>query len=492
MTLLIRNATALYPCRTRGEAPLVNAWLRIDGGAIAGLGAEPCPEGIADGARVIDGTGRLVIPGLINLHHHFFQSLTRAVPAGLSAYSVDWLRTMYPLWQELDCEVVDAAARIAAAELMLTGATTSIDFAYLYPGGRREIFDTEIAAVRAIGLRLHAVRGCVPRLEGSIERDLGSVPGADAIRLVEDDETIIAACEDAIARHHDPTPLSMCRIGVGPTSVPYHSPALLERLSRIAVEAGCDRHLHLQPNPLEVEECERLHGCRPTEFLQRVGWLGERSCIAHATKHTGEDIRRLADTGTGVAHCPSQNMRLGYPAGPVPEMRAAGVRVGVGVDGASSNDGGGFLGELRLAHMIHRIDGLHPGYGPDQWMRAADVLWMATRDSAAILGRDDIGRLEPGCAADVVLVDLRRIGYAGGLHDPLASLVFAGDSAIVDMTIINGEIVVENGKLCRASEASLVDDANRIAAQMVHRAETRTGRGFGSRAQEMLRACRCS
>jgi len=491
MTIVIRHAAALYPCRARGEAPVVDAWLRIEGTGIVDCGPEPCPEHFTHAARVIDSRGKVVLPGFINLHHHFFQSVSRAMPVGLYAYSLDWLRTMYPLWQELDTEAVDAAARLASAELLLTGATTSVDFAYLYPAGRSELFDVEVAAVRGMGLRLHAIRGCTPRLDGSIEADLASVRGTGKIRMVEGTDEILQACSAAISRHHDSSRRAMCRVGVGPTAIPFRTPDLMQSLSSLALEAGCDRHVHLQPRPTELEECARLHGCRPTEFLRRIGWLGERSIIAHAALHETQDIRVLADTGTGVAHCPSQNMRLGYPAGAIPAMRAAGVRVGVGVDGGSSNDSGSFLGELRLAHMIHRLDGVHRNYGPAEWMRASDVLWLATRDSAAILGRDDIGRLEAGCAADVVLIDLRQIGYAGALHDPLSTILFAGDTTIVDTTIVNGEVLVEHGRLCRADETRIIDDANRVAAAMIERAESRTDRVFESMSGELLRLCRC-
>lgn len=490
-TIAVRNAAMLYPCRSRHEAPLADAWLRIDGAGIVDLGPEPCPADLAGAGRVIDARGKVVLPGFINLHHHFFQSLTRAMPVGLYAYSLDWLRTMYPLWQEIDAEAIEVAARLAASELLLTGATTSVDFAYLYPGGRAELFDREVAAVRSAGLRLHAVRGCTPRLDGALGRDLATIPGFGDIRLEESTADILAASEAAIARHHDRSRHSMCRIGVGPTALPAGDPGLLRDLAALALEAGCDRHIHLQPRPVELEESARLHGCRPTEFLRRVGWLGERSIIAHATKHEAADIRILAESGTGVAHCPSQNMRLGYPAGPIPEMRTAGVRVGIGVDGGASNDGGSYLGELRLAHMIHRLEGVHEGYGPDQWMRASDVLWMATREAAAILGRDDIGRLAPGCAADLVMIDLRQIAYAGALHDPLSAVLFAGDTTVVDTTIVNGAIVVEGGRLANGGESRIVDDANRVAAEMVRRAEARTDRRFESRAAKLLRLCCC-
>jgi cytosine/adenosine deaminase-related metal-dependent hydrolase len=202
--------------------------------------------------------------------------------------------------------------------------------------------------------------------------------------------------------------------------------------------------------------------------------------------HTDEDIRVLAEAGSGVAHCISQNMRLGYPAGPIPAMRAAGVPVGIGVDGAASNDGGSMLGELRLVHLVHRLAGLQPDYAPERWLTPHEVLWMATRHGAALLGRDDIGRLAPGCAADLAVIDLRQVGYAGGLHDPLGTLLMAGDSTVVHTTIVNGTIVERDGRLARVSQARVVDDANRMSAAMVRRASARTGLAFGSIAPRLV------
>jgi cytosine/adenosine deaminase-related metal-dependent hydrolase len=482
-SLLIRRAGVIYPCVDWGEQPVLDGWLHAEGPAITGLGPEPCPHVGAD--LVIDARGKVVIPGLVNVHHHFFQSITRAVPSGQRAFALGWLRAMYPLWQELDPAAIRAASRVAAAELLLTGATTGADFAYLYPGGQSELLDVEIEAVRELGLRLHLIRGCTPVLEGMIEQELRSLPGFDKIKLVETSAGIMAACESAIAKFHDPSRFAMCRVGIGPTAVPYRDRSLLEALVRLSEEAGVGRHTHLSSCPDEVSRCQDLHGCRPTEFLRGLGWLGERCWLAHCTMHTDDDIRVLAETGTGVAHCPSQNMRLGVPAGPIPRMREAGVRVGIGVDGAASNDGGSMLGELRLALMIHRLAGVHADFGPGQWFTPRDVLWMATRDGAAILGRDDIGRLQAGCAADIVIIDLEQIGYGGGLHDPLGTLLMAGDTTIVDTTIVNGQVVVRNGRLTCASERRLIADANRVAAAMVTRAFQRTGLDFGSLAPRL-------
>jgi 8-oxoguanine deaminase len=482
-SVLVRHAAAIYPCAERNEEPIVDGWVRIDGARVTALGPEPCP--CAESDIVVDGRGKVVIPGLVNVHHHFSQSLTRAVPFGQREWSLGWLRSMYPLWQELDADAMHAGSQLAAAELLLTGATTSADFAYLYPDGRADLLDVEVVSVRQVGLRLHVVRGCTPILEGDIAAQLKSTPGIDAIRLNETHAQIYAACERALGRYHDSSLLAMCRVAVGPTAVPYQDADLLKTLLRMSEEARCGRHVHLQPRPDDVRRCHELHGCRPTEFLRRVGWLGPSSWLAHATMHTEEDIRVLAETGTGVAHCISQNMRLGFPAGPIPAMLAAGVPVGIGVDGAASNDGGSVLGELRLVHLVHRLAGVQPGYAPERWFTAHDVLWMATRQGAAILGRDDIGRLAPGCAADLALIDLRQVGYAGGLHDPLGTLLMAGDASVVDTTIVNGAIVVRDGRLTRVSQARVVEDANRESAAMVRRATARTGLTFGSLAPRL-------
>lgn len=476
--LTIRHAAVLHPCERRDEEPLLDAWVRIEGNRIVDLGAEPCPL-TADGPT-IDASRKLVVPGLINLHHHFSQSITRAMPDGLSHHTLPWLQTMLPLWRELDEEATAAAVRLAAAELLTTGATTSVDMPYLFPGGQEGLLDVEVAAVREMGLRLHLVRGNATHLAPPLASYLEGLRGGAHPTLVESEVAILAATRSAIDAHHDPGRFSMCRVALGPLSVTYDRPDFLRALVRLSEEAGCGRHTHLTPREDEVALCQALHGCSPSSFLRDLGWFGAGSWVAHGSRLTPEDIAVLAQEGSGVSHCPNQNMRLGFPAGPVPELLAAGVKVGFGVDGCSSNDSGSMLGELRVAHMIHRLEGVHSGYGPDRWLTARDVLWMATRDAAAILGRDDIGRIAPGCAADFVLVNLDQLGFAGGLHDPLSTLLFAGDTAVVDMTIVNGRIVVEDGRLACVDQRAVVAAANRAAARLVEKAQRRTGLSWRS------------
>jgi cytosine/adenosine deaminase-related metal-dependent hydrolase len=483
-TLLIRHAGMVYPCATPGETPLTDAWVAITGEIVSGLGPEPYAGPKA--AHEIYARGHLVLPGFINMHHHYSQSLTRVVPAGQKGRSLDWLACMYPLWQELDPEIMDVASRLASAQLLLSGTTTSVDHAYFYPGGQHDLLDVEIRAVREMGLRQHAVRGCVPRLEGAIEDRIMAMSGGNAIATGEEPDAILKACERALAKFHDPSPLSMVRLGIGPTMITYFHPELMERLGRLADEADCDRQIHVTPRPDDVMLCAKMHGCRPTAYLDRLGWLKPKTCLIHCTMHTAEDIGILAGTGAGMAHCPSQNMRLGFPVGPVPEMRAAGVPVAIGVDGAGSNDGGSMLTEMRLALLSHRLMSTHANYEPENWMTPHEVLWMATREAARILCRDDIGRLAPGCAADVVLIDVGQLCYAGGLHDPLACMLFVGDTGQVDTTIVAGRVLVRGGQLVEADARKLTANANRAAAAMVRRLRARTGHDFGSHADRLV------
>jgi len=264
--------------------------------------------------------------------------------------------------------------------------------------------------------------------------------------------------------------------------ITYFHPDVMHRLGRLADEANCDRQIHVTPRPDDVALCAQIYGCRPTEYLNRIGWLKPKTCLIHCTMHNSDDIATLAGTGAGVAHCPSQNMRLGFPIGPIPEMRTAGIPVGIGVDGAGSNDGGSMLAEIRLTTLIHRLMGVHAAYSPENWMTPHDALWMATREGARILCRDDIGRLSPGYAADMVLIDLGQLCYAGGLHDPLACTFFVGDTGQIDTTIVAGRVLVSNGRLTETSEEALTANANRAAANMVRRLRERTGIDFSSRA----------
>jgi cytosine/adenosine deaminase-related metal-dependent hydrolase len=474
-TVLLRNADRIYTCNETDEV-IENGYVLIRDNVIEDIGQEPCPVAQAD--AVHDLSGCLVIPGFVNIHHHFFQSLTRAIPAGQRAVSLDWLAGMYPLWAEFDPEAIYWGALAAAGELLLSGATTSADLAFLLPGNDGESVGEEVRAAQEIGLRLHLVRSGMPTLEGDIEQQLGPILGDKLSNFIDDEETLLSRMEADVRRHHDSSRLSMLRLDLGPTAVTYEKPSLMSRIADLAKEHGCGLHTHYRPRGNERAQALELTGDTPIKFLDKSGWLGPRTWFAHCTQLNAEEIKMFADRGCGVAHCPRTIIRLGYAVAPIADMRRAGVKVGVGVDGGASNDGGAFLADLRLALLLHRVGSEDDADPLDNWLTPHDVLVMATRTAAAVLGRDDIGRLEPGLAADVAAFDMRRIGYVGALADPLGGLLMSGSDSQAKLTIVNGVVVVEDGKLTRVDESRLVEQANLKAARLLNQAEANTGLSF--------------
>ena len=474
-TVLLRNVDHIYTCNDKDEV-IENGYVLIQDNVIEDVGQEPCPVAQAD--DVYDLSGCLVVPGFVNLHHHFFQSLTRAIPAGQRAVSLDWLAGMYPLWAEFDPEAIYWGTLAAAGELLLSGATTSADLAFILPGNEGESVDEEVRAAREIGLRLHLVRSGMPTLEGDIEQQLGSILGDRLSNFIDDDETLLSHMAADIRRHHDSSRFSMLRLDLGPTAVTYQMPTFMSRISALANEHGCGLHTHYRPRQSEREEALELTGGTPIEFLDGSGWLGPRTWFAHCTQLNAEEIKMFADRGCGVAHCPRTIIRLGYAVAPIAEMRHAGVKVGVGVDGGASNDGGAFLADLRLALLLHRVGGEDDAETLSAWMTPYDALVMSTRTAANVLGRDDIGRLEPGLAADLAAFDMRRIGYVGALADPLGGLLMSGSDTQAKLTMVNGRVVVEDGRLKSIDESRLVEQANLTAARLLHQAETNTGLSF--------------
>jgi cytosine/adenosine deaminase-related metal-dependent hydrolase len=374
---------------------------------------------------------------------------------------------MYRIWAGIDEEAVYYASLVAIGELLLTGCTTTADFLYLFPNGKKHLLDLEFRAARELGIRFHGFRGCMPVMEGNIARELKTT--LDPSKLTETEDQILSACEEAFQRHHDRKEFAMARVGVGPTTVVYEQPSLLKQLKQLASKNGglCQTHLH--PRPDEIEKCKVLHDCSPLQFLEQIDWLDEKTAIAHGTRLRPEDLNILARNDCGVTHSPSCHMRLGFPVAPVPEMISRSIPVGIGVDGGASNDSGDLLGELRTTMLVHRIEGVHPGLKPEHWLGPQDVFRMATRDGAKILNRRDIGSLEAGKAADLILVDLSGIPYAGALSDPLGALVYCGCCHVVHTSIINGKVVVREGRLTGASEEGIASRANEIARRLLEK-----------------------
>lgn len=425
-------------------------------GWIEQVGATPELPDQAD--EVVDLSHHLVLPGLVNTHHHLYQTLTRAVPAAQDADLFHWLRTLYPIWARLTPEDIRISTQLGLAELARSGCTTASDHLYLFPNGSR--LDDEIEASRPVGLRLHASRGSM-----SLGETQGGLP-PDSV--VEKPETILKDCQRVIEAYHDPAPGAMTRIVVAPCSPFSVTRELMQQTAELARVHGVRLHTHLAETLDEERFCLETFSQRPLEYAEGLGWSGPDVWFAHAVHIRPPEIEAMSRAGIGVAHCPSSNMRLASGIAPVRRYLAAGVQVGLGVDGSASNDSSHLLAEARQALLLARLGGAaRPDLdGLPGMFTARQALELATRGGAAVLGRDDIGALEPGKCADFVSIDLRRIEYAGAGHDPVAAAVLCAP-ATVDHSWVHGRPVVQDGRLTGLDEERLVRDHNRAARRLV-------------------------
>ncbi|HLT69003.1 MAG TPA: 8-oxoguanine deaminase [Acidimicrobiales bacterium] len=411
---------------------LSGGWVACRDGFVTAVGAAPDPPPPA--ARVLRADGCLVTPGLVNTHHHIFQNLTRSFRPATSASLFDWLTTLYPRWALLDEEASYLAAWVGLAELALGGCTTSSDHLYVHPAGGGDVLGAEIAAAREVGLRFHPTRGSM-----SLSQKDGGLP-PDSV--VQDEDTILAESEAAVAAHHDPAPGAMVRIALAPCAPFNVSPDLMRRTAELAERLDVRLHTHLAEDPDEDRYCLERYGRRPIEHFEDCGWGTDRAWVAHCIYPNEAEIARLGAWGTGVAHCPSSNMMIGGGGiAPVAEMRAAGVPVGLGCDGSASTDCASLWLEARGALLLARQRG-----GPTSFT-ARDALELATRGSAACLGRlGELGVLAPGAAADLVAWKLEGPAFAGALSDPVEALLRCGPVA-AHHTVVAGRPVVEDGEL---------------------------------------------
>ena len=435
--LLLRNAlTVVTMDAAVGDIP--GGDVRIEGGVIAAVGA-----GLAvEGAETIDASGCIVTPGLVNTHHHLFQSLTRAVPGGQDALLFGWLRTLYPIWARMRPGDIRAATRLGLAELALSGCTTSSDHLYLFPNGTR--LDDTIEAAADVGLRFHPTRGAM-----SIGETKGGLPPDD---LVEREEAILEDCLRVIDAFHDPRPGAMVRVGVAPCSPFSVSRELMRDAAVLAREKGVRLHTHLAENDEDVRYSLETFGCRPGQYAEDLGWTGADVWHAHCVKLDGQEIDLFARTRTGVAHCPCSNCRLGSGIAPVRALRDAGVPVGLGVDGSASNDAGRLVDEARQAMLLQRV-----ARGADA-MSAREALEIATVGGAAVLGREDIGRIAPGMRADLAVWDASGVESAGS-WDP-AALLLAGPRQVRDL-VVEGRVVARQGRLASVELPRVIEEARR-------------------------------
>lgn len=455
MLTLIHDARLVAPMDDR-RSRFPGGFVLVRDERIEAVGAAPAPR-LDEPHTRIDARGKVVLPGLVNTHHHLPQTLTRNVPRVQEAPLFRWLVELYEIWRGLDADAVDAAARVGLGELLLTGCTTSTDHLYLFPRGQDRLIDVEIAAARDLGIRFQPTRGSMSR-----GKSQGGLPPDD---VVQDEAAILEDSRRLIREHHDPRPGAMTRIALAPCSPFSVTDDLMRRTAELARENGVRLHTHMAETLDEERYCLEVYGCRPVEYLRRLGWLGSDVWLAHCVHLSDPEIALFAETATGVAHCPSSNFRLGSGIAPVRKMLEAGVPVGLGVDGSASNDTSNMLAEVRQALLAHRL-----GADPSRWVTAEEALWMATRGGARCLGRDDVGSLEPGKAADLILVDTRRLSYAGAGGDILAGLVFSPWPEPVDTVMVNGRVVVEGGTLAGVDVEALVARADRIAAGLLGRA----------------------
>jgi cytosine/adenosine deaminase-related metal-dependent hydrolase len=430
--LLLRNA-AVVVTMDAARREIRDGWVHARNGAITALGGPADPPPPAE--QVVDLPGHVLLPGLVNTHHHMYQTLTRALPAAQDAELFDWLGALYPVWARMTPEALRVAAATAMAELVLSGCTTASDHHYIFPNGCR--LDDTIEAAREVGIRFHPTRGAM-----SLGRSKGGLPPDE---VVEDEADILADMERVVARFHDPAPLSMLRVGIAPCSPFSVTRELMRDAAGFARRHGLRLHTHLAENDKDVAFSRERFRCTPAEYAEELGWVGPDVWHAHCVKLDDAGIALFARTGTGVAHCPCSNMRLASGIAPVPAMRRAGVPVGLGVDGSASNDAGHMLGEARMAMLLARV-----GHGPAA-LTAREALEIATLGGARVLGRPDIGALAPGMAADLVAFDVHGLDQAGAGEDPVAALVFCTPGRVA-LSVIGGRVVVRDGRLLTLDE----------------------------------------
>ncbi len=449
-SLLVKNARMLVTMdATRRE--IADGAVFIRDHVIEQVGPSDTLPHSAD--QVIDATGHIVTPGLINTHHHMFQSLTRVVPAAQNNELFGWLSQLYPIWSHLRADMVRVSTLTAMAELMLSGCTTSSDHLYLFPNDCR--LDDSIEAAQQIGMRFHAARGSM-----SVGQSQGGLPPD---RLVEHENAILADTQRLIERWHDPRRHAMQRIVVAPCSPFSVSQHLMRESAALARSFKVSMHTHLAENDNDIDYCRAQFNMTPAQYAETCDWVGPDVWHAHCVKLDDSGIALFARTGTGVAHCPCSNMRLASGIAPIRKMLDAHVHVGLGVDGSASSDAGHMLGEVRQAMLLQRV-----GFGPAA-MSARQALEMATLGGAKVLNRDDIGALTPGMSADLVLFDLNQIGFAGALHDPVAALVFCTPSNVTT-SIIHGRVVVRAGQLVTIDAGVVREQHNRLAQELVNAA----------------------
>ncbi len=446
MKYLFKNIAYLATFGSSME--LTNAFVSVDGNVITYVGKEE-PDGDFD--RVIDCSNMVMMPGFVNTHHHLYQSLTRNVKKVQNSKLFDWLVNLYEIWKNLDEEASYVSAAVASAEMALSGVTTTSDMLYLYPKGKNSLFDEEIKGVSHIGLRFHPTRGAM-----SMSKKDGGLP-PDSV--VQTEEEILSEYERVISKYHDPSKYSMLRVALAPCSPFSVTERLMVETLQMAEKKDVLLHTHLSETKDEDEFCVEKFGLRPVEYMEKIGWLNPRVWFAHLVQLRDEEIEKLKAHDVGVSHCPSSNMRLGSGIAPITKMK--GMRISLGVDGSASNDTGNMLLEARNAMLLQRVK-----YGADA-VTPREALEFATLGGAQVLRMDDyIGSIEVGKAADLIMFNMDKLEFAGGLDDPIGAVLMC-DAKKVDFNMVNGKIVVEDGQLKVNDIEKLVKRQNEISERLI-------------------------
>ena len=460
MNLLCVEHADLLVTMDKDRREIADGAVVVAEGAIAWVGATselPLAFQAAEVQR-LNARGRIVLPGFVNTHHHFYQTLTRVIPAAQDAVLFDWLKTLYPIWAELTPEDVFVSTQLALTELLWSGCTTSSDHHYLWPNGTR--LDDQFAAAETVGVRFHGARGSM-----SLGESQGGLPPD---RCTEQESAILRDCQRVVERFHDPSRFAMRRVVLAPCSPFSVTPELMRESALLARSFGDTMNVHLHTHLAETQDeeafCLERFGYRPGDYAEILDWTGADVWHAHCVHLNPAEINLFAHTHTGVAHCPTSNMRLASGIAPVRAMLDAGVPVGLGVDGSASNDSSHMLAEARQALLLQRV------MGNPMAMKAREALAVATLGGADVLGRDDIGALAPGMAADIIAFDLTTLDYAGAaVHDPVAALLFCAPQK-VNFAMVNGQVLVEDGQLRNGDLAQLAERHNAAARQLLARA----------------------
>lgn len=457
-TLLVRNITLLVTMDDQ-RREISDGGLFIRDGFLEQVG--PSAEIPPSADEILDLKGCIVLPGLINTHHHFYQTLTRAVPAAQNANLFNWLKTLYPIWSRLTPQDIWISTQTALAELALSGCTTASDHLYLFPNGSQ--LDDEILAAREVGVRLHASRGSM-----SLGESQGGLPPD---QVVEEEDFILKDSQRLVETYHDAKPGAMTRIVLAPCSPFSVTTELMRQAAALARTYGVQLHTHLAETQDEESFCQQKFGYRPVAYMESVDWVGPDVWFAHSVHVNEEEILTYKRTGCGVAHCPTSNMRLASGIAPVWEMLRAGVKVGLGVDGSASNDGSHLLEEARQAMLVARLRAGLSGASLSSddappLMTARQALEIGTRGGASVLGRSDLGSLEPGKCADFIAIRLDRLEYAGALHDPLSAVLFCAPVR-VDYTVVGGKLVVKDGQLTTIDLPVHIEKHNQAAKRLM-------------------------